>query len=58
MTSTPEQQPADRLDAAAINDRIRALWVGDTLPVERREEYARLLVAWEAAVRAEQELAA
>lgn len=53
MTSMPE-----KLTAAAVNEQIRALWAGGVLPVERRAEYERLLVAWAEAMRAEQELAA
>ncbi|MFF9341737.1 MULTISPECIES: hypothetical protein [unclassified Streptomyces] len=45
-------------DPAVINCRIRALWASGELTVEGREEYGRLLVAWEEAVRGEQELAA
>ncbi|MFD3571417.1 hypothetical protein [Streptomyces sp. NPDC058667] len=56
MTSTPEQSA--RPSAAVINAAIRALWVGGKLPVERRAEYARLLVAWAEAMHAEQQLAA
>ncbi|MER8034456.1 hypothetical protein ACWEP8_25065 [Streptomyces hydrogenans] len=46
------------VDPAVINCRIRALWASGELTVEGREEYGRLLVAWEEAVRGEQELAA
>ncbi|WP_187283746.1 hypothetical protein [Streptomyces sp. adm13(2018)] len=53
----PEQSPAQP-SAAAINAEIRALWVDGALPAERRGEYARLVVAWAEAMRAEQELAA
>jgi len=53
----PEQSPA-RPSAEAINSEIRALWVDGALPVECRGEYARLVVAWAEAARAEQELAA
>lgn len=58
MTSTPEQQPADRLGAAAINDRIRALWADGALSPGGEAEYRQLLIAWAEATRAEQELAA
>ncbi|MEK9523986.1 hypothetical protein MIU24_32130 [Streptomyces venezuelae] len=55
MTLPPEQsQPT----AADINAAIRGLWVDGALPAERRDEYARLVVAWAEAMRAEQELAA
>ncbi|MFE7513813.1 hypothetical protein ACFU8I_21710 [Streptomyces sp. NPDC057540] len=53
----PEQSQA-RPSADAINVEIRALWSGGTLPVKCRGEYARLVVAWAEAARAEQELAA
>ncbi|MFE0647517.1 hypothetical protein ACFVZH_02855 [Streptomyces sp. NPDC059534] len=53
----PEQSPA-RPSAEAINRQIRALWADGALPVEARAEYARLVVAWAEAMRAEQELAA
>ncbi|MFG3488576.1 hypothetical protein [Streptomyces sp. NPDC047972] len=52
----PAEQPQPT--AADINARIRGLWVDGVLPAERRGEYARLVVAWAEAVRAEQELAA
>lgn len=57
MTSTPEQL-ADHPSAAAVNARIRALWVGGTLTAEQQAEYHQLLVVWAEAMRAEQELAA
>ena len=44
--------------AAEVNEEIRALWDGGTLPSERQAEYHQLLVAWAEAMRAEQELAA
>jgi len=53
----PEQSPAQP-SAEAINREIRALWVDGSMPAERRGEYARLVVAWAEAMRAEQELAA
>ncbi|GGY66245.1 hypothetical protein GCM10010363_54420 [Streptomyces omiyaensis] len=46
------------VDPAVINCRIRALWASGELTVEGRAEYGRLLVAWEEAVRGEQQLAA
>ncbi|MFE9738797.1 hypothetical protein [Streptomyces sp. NPDC006477] len=58
MTSTPEQQPADRLDAAAINERIRALWAGGALSPEGEKEYRHLLIVWAEAMRDGQQLAA
>ncbi|MGW4051508.1 hypothetical protein ACWENA_11800 [Streptomyces sp. NPDC004779] len=45
-------------DPAVINCRIRALWAAGELTAEGRAEYGRLLVEWDAAVQAEQELAA
>ncbi|MGA5869238.1 hypothetical protein [Streptomyces cinereoruber] len=54
-SSAPVVAPAD---PAVVNCRIRALLLGGELTPEGREEYGRLLVEWEAAVRAEQELAA
>lgn len=53
----PEQRPAES-SADAINVEIRALWADGALPVESRSEYARLVVAWAEAMRAEQQLAA
>ncbi|MEE1813604.1 hypothetical protein PUR59_00925 [Streptomyces sp. SP18ES09] len=53
----PEQSPAQR-SAEALNAEIRALWVDGALPVESRDEYARLVVAWAEATRGGQELAA
>ncbi|MFJ6579225.1 hypothetical protein ACIQMY_25100 [Streptomyces sp. NPDC091368] len=50
----PEQQSAES-NADAINARIRELWVDGALPVESRDEYARLVVAWAEAVRVEQQ---
>lgn len=58
MTSRPEQQPADRLDAAAINTRIRALWADGALSPEGEAEYRQLLIVWAEAMRAGQQLAA
>lgn len=43
---------------AVINCRIRALWATGELTAEGRAEYGRLLELWDAAVQAEQELAA
>lgn len=57
MSQTPEH-PAPAADPAVINCRIRALLGQGELTPEGRAEYGRLLVEWEAAVRAEQELAA
>lgn len=48
--------PAAALDA--INRRIRALLRAGELTAEGREEYGRLLVEWEAAIRAEPRYAA
>ncbi|MER7623965.1 hypothetical protein [Streptomyces sp. NPDC126503] len=45
-------------DPAVINCRIRALLLGGELSPAGLEEYGRLLLEWEAAVRVEQELAA
>ncbi|MEV7675374.1 hypothetical protein ACWDNT_16590 [Streptomyces sp. NPDC000963] len=57
MSKTPEPA-AQTADPAVINCRIRALLGRGELTGADREEYARLLLEWEAAVRAEQELAA
>ncbi|MFC8009171.1 hypothetical protein [Streptomyces cinereoruber] len=54
-SSAPAAAPAD---PAVINCRIRALLGRGELTPAGREEYGRLLVEWEAAVRAQQELAA
>ncbi|MFJ4868103.1 hypothetical protein [Streptomyces sp. NPDC088757] len=54
-TSEPAVQIAD---PAVINCRIRALLGRGELTGADREEYGRLLLEWEAAVRAAQELAA
>ncbi|WP_392750515.1 hypothetical protein [Streptomyces sp. LN590] len=47
--ATPMRSPA------AVNEDIRALWErsGNILSPEGRQEYARLLVEWAAAVRAD-----
>ncbi|MGW0032142.1 hypothetical protein ACWDXD_20230 [Streptomyces sp. NPDC003314] len=57
MPQTPEH-PDPAADPAVINCRIRTLLLGGELTDAGRAEYGRLLVEWEAAVRAEQELAA
>lgn len=46
---TPVRSPAE------VNEDIRALWArsGNVLSPEGRQEYARLLVEWAAAVRAD-----
>ncbi|MFC8273728.1 hypothetical protein ACFUJR_14645 [Streptomyces sp. NPDC057271] len=54
MASMPEEKPT----AAAVNQAIRDLWVGGTLPAERQAEYHQLLVVRAEAMRVEQELAA
>ncbi|MFE5734010.1 hypothetical protein ACFQ7A_24260 [Streptomyces sp. NPDC056528] len=54
-TTEPTVQVAD---PAVINCRIRALLGRGELTGADREEYGRLLLEWEAAVRAAQELAA
>ncbi|MFC8583274.1 hypothetical protein ACFUGD_01675 [Streptomyces sp. NPDC057217] len=56
--STPSEPVAPPADPAVINCRIRTLLGSGELTPEGRAEYGRLLVEWEAAVRAEQELAA
>ncbi|GHA85256.1 hypothetical protein ACIQRS_20345 [Streptomyces termitum] len=53
---TPTTIPLTASDV--INCRIRALWATGVLSPAGREEYGRLLVEWECAMRAEQELAA
>ncbi|MCX4786445.1 hypothetical protein OG369_09705 [Streptomyces sp. NBC_01221] len=45
--ATPLRSPA------AVNADIRALWASGPLPAEGEAEYQRLLVEWEAAVRAD-----
>ncbi|MFC5802293.1 hypothetical protein [Streptomyces formicae] len=56
----PEREPSGSVrSAAAINEEIRALWARPvTCPTETTRRYELLLVEWEAAMRAEQELAA
>ncbi|MER7814578.1 hypothetical protein [Streptomyces sp. NPDC096153] len=56
----PEREPSGSArSAAAINEEIRALWARPgACPEETARRYELLLVEWEAAVRAEQELAA
>lgn len=59
MTMPEQNGPAARTaDPAVINCRIRALLAAGELTTEGRAEYGRLLVEWDAAVQAEQELAA
>ncbi|MFD6361323.1 hypothetical protein ACFWFX_15925 [Streptomyces roseolus] len=55
---TMPEQPLTQPNAAVINCRIRALLAAGELTAEGRAEYGRLLVEWDAAVQAEQELAA
>ncbi|MFE5509853.1 MULTISPECIES: hypothetical protein [unclassified Streptomyces] len=56
--SEPSIPAAAYADPAVINCRIRALLADGRLSAEGRAEYSRLLVEWETAVQAEQELAA
>ncbi|WP_204116759.1 hypothetical protein [Streptomyces sp. CS081A] len=56
--SKPSEHPAPPADPAVINCRIRALLGRGELTPAGREEYGRLLVEWEAAMQAQQELAA
>lgn len=53
----PNQSPGSVRSAAALNEEIRQLWfrAGGVLSTEaERAEYARLVVEWAGAVRAEQ----
>lgn len=52
MPPTPVDRSSVR-SAAAINEEIRALWVGDVRVPADEERYRELLVEWAAAVRAE-----
>jgi hypothetical protein len=47
--------PGSVRSAACVNEEIRALWLraDGRLSVEERQVYARLVVEWAAAVRAE-----
>ncbi|MEW5658372.1 hypothetical protein ABGT92_24000 [Streptomyces cinereoruber] len=56
--SKPSEHPAPPADPAVINCRIRALLLDGELTPAGREEYGRLLVEWETAMQAQQELAA
>ncbi|MEV8585419.1 hypothetical protein [Streptomyces sp. NPDC051180] len=58
MLDRRETTDPQTADPAVINCRIRALLGNGALSAAGREEYGRLLLAWEAAMRAEQELAA
>ena len=55
-TSSP---PGSVRPAAVVNEEIRALWLraGGVLGPVERQVYARLVVEWAAAVRAEQAVA-
>ena len=51
----PDLAPGSVRSAAVVNEEIRALWLraGGRLSAEERQVYARLVVEWAEAVRAE-----
>lgn len=52
---SPNLSPGSARSAAVVNAEIRALWLraGGRLSAEERQVYARLVVEWAEAVRAE-----
>ena len=52
---SPNLSPGSVRSAACVNAEIRALWLraGGRLSAEERQVYARLIVEWAEAVRAE-----
>lgn len=57
---SPTHLPGSARSAAALNEKIRALWqrAGGTLSTAERTEYEALVVEWAAAVQAEMTAAA